>query len=394
MISLKIDFLKISGLLILFLSIGQSLFAQNDTIRFKKHTLFSAFEEYISEGVAVADVNKDGKPDVLAGTFWFEAPKWKRHEIDTPEIHSIGGYGNSFLNYSMDVNGDGWMDFIRIGFPGSEARWYENPKNTTGHWKSYPVFHSVGNESPALVDIDGDGRPDLLCNDPKNKKVVWVGSPRKKGDTRWTVHTISSDSVIGTHVFTHGLGYGDVNGDGYKDVIINEGWWEGTKNPEKENWRFHPAVLGKECAQMYAFDVDGDGDNDIISSSAHNYGIWWYEQIKSADSSRWQAREIFNKFSQSHGLLLTDINGDGHPDLVTGKRYWAHNGNDPGAREPAALYWFEFKPGPNPSWIPHVIDYDSGVGLLVLSADMNQDGLPDIVISNKKGIFIFEQVRQ
>ncbi len=172
MISVRILLLKVSGFLAMFLSIAHSLFAQNDTIRFKKLTLFSAYEQYISEGVAVADVNKDGKPDVLAGTFWFEAPGWKRHEIGTPEIHSIGGYGNSFLNYSMDVNGDGWVDLIRIGFPGRDARWYENPKNKKGYWKSHLVFHSVGNESPALADIDGDGKPDLLCNDPLNKRVV------------------------------------------------------------------------------------------------------------------------------------------------------------------------------------------------------------------------------
>ncbi len=368
-------------------------FPQSSPVHFKKNILFTEFEKYISEGVATGDVNKDGKPDVMAGTFWFEAPNWKRHEIDTPEIHSIGGYGNSFLNYSMDVNSDGWIDFIRIGFPSKEAWWYENPKNKKGYWKKHLVFHSVGNESPAFVDIDGDGRPDLLCNDPINKKVVWVSPPRGKHDTAWTTHIISADTIIGTNLFTHGLGYGDINGDGYKDVIIKDGWWEGSKGPKKPNWKFHPAVLGDECAQIYVMDVDGDGDNDIISSSAHNYGIWWYEQIKSGDSVTWKQHEIYNKFSQSHGLLVVDINKDGHPDLVTGKRFWAHNGNDPGAREPAVLYWFEFKPGPQPVWIPHLIDEDSGIGLQGVSTDMNKDGLPDIIISNKKGIFVFDQLR-
>ena len=196
--------------------------AQKTTISFKKQVLFSAFEEYISEGVATGDVNKDGRLDVMAGTFWFEAPDWKRHELDVPEIHSIGGYGNSFLNYSMDVNGDGWIDMIRIGFPSKEARWYENPKNKKGHWKSHLIYHSVGNETPLFVDIDGDGKKDLLCNDPINKKVIWLSAPRSKKDTAWTVHIISSDTLTGTHLFTHGLGYGDVNGDGYKDVMIKD----------------------------------------------------------------------------------------------------------------------------------------------------------------------------
>ncbi len=380
------------ALLLIFIAVWTESHAQKSAVRYKKHIIFSAFEEYISEGVATGDVNKDGKTDVMAGTFWFEAPAWKRHELDVPEIHSIGGYGNSFLNFSMDVNKDGWIDMIRIGFPSREARWYENPKNKAGHWKSHLVFHSVGNESPLFVDVDGDGNPDLLCNDPKKKQIVWVSPPRSGKDTSWTTYVISSDTLIGTHHFTHGLGYSDVNGDGYKDVIIRNGWWEGSKDQKRAGWTFHPSALGPECAQMYTLDLDKDGDKDVISSSAHNYGIWWYEQIKSKDSVSWKQHEIHKGFSQSHALGLMDINNDGNPDLVTGKRFWAHNGNDPGERDPAVIYWFEYKPGKQPQWVPHEIDSDSGVGLHIVAADMNRDKLPDLVVSNKKGIFIFERL--
>ncbi|HEY4156227.1 MAG TPA: hypothetical protein VGM24_12390, partial [Puia sp.] len=76
----------------------------------------------------------------------------------------------------------------------------------------------------------------------------------------------------------------------------------------------------------------------------------------------------------------------------TGKRYFAHNGNDPGAFEPAVLFWFEFKPGKSPVWIPHRIDDNSGVGLQVVVKDMNRDGFPDIIIANKKGVFLFERI--
>src|SRR5690348_14909691 len=136
---------KIGGLLLLgAVTMNQVCEAQSDSVKFKKNVLFSQFEQYISEGVAVGDINKDGKPDVMAGTFWFEAPNWTRHEIDVPEIHSIGGYGNSFLNFSMDVNRDGWVDMIRVGFPSRTAMWYENPKNKPGHWKAHLVYPSVG----------------------------------------------------------------------------------------------------------------------------------------------------------------------------------------------------------------------------------------------------------
>lgn len=364
---------------------------QTEEIRFKKHVLST---EYIAEGAAVADVNKDGLPDVLAGTFWWQAPEWIKHELTTAEIHaSINGYGNSFFGFSYDVNGDGWEDYIKVGFPGAEAFWYENPQNKEGHWAKRLVYPSVGNESPAFVDVDGDGRPDLLCNDSKNKKVVWISPPRNSGDTAWTSYTISNDPNLATHMFTHGLGLGDINGDGRKDVIIKSGWWEAPEDRTQPNWTFHPADLGADCSQMFVLDLDGDGDNDVISASAHKYGIWWHEQVRDGDSIAFKQHEIFTEFSQSHGLTLADINGDGHPDIITGKRYWAHNGHDPGERDPAVLYWFEYKPGQQPQWTPHLIDSRSGVGVDVVARDINNDGLIDIIVANKHGVFVFERLK-
>lgn len=374
------------------IALAASCTAQKKTgareVQFKKTVLDTA---YISEGVAVADVNKDGKTDVIAGSFWWKAPNWERMEITTPYIHpSIGGYGNSFLNFTTDVNQDGWDDLVKIGFPSKEAFWYENPQNRPGHWKERLVLRSVGNESPTLVDVDGDGRQDLLCNDPTNKKVVWV-SPPAKGDTLWTTHIISNDSLTGTNLFAHGLGYGDINNDGRNDVIMREGWWEAPEDRKQPDWKYHCADLGPECSQMYVIDLDGDGDKDVISASAHNYGIWWHEQVKQADTTAWIQHDIFKEFSQSHGMAMEDINDDGNPDFITGKRFWAHNGNDPGEREPPVIYWFEYKPGKEPKWIPHLIDDNSGVGLHVVVKDMNKDKKKDIVIGNKKGIFVFEQ---
>lgn len=368
--------------------------AQSHPATFKKQVVFTKPADYISEGVAIADVNKDGKKDLMAGTFWFEAPSWKMHEITDPEIHTIEGYGNSFLNFSLDVNQDGWQDMVLLGFPGNEALWYENPKNIPGHWKRHVIYHSVGNESPAFADVDGDGKPDIICNDSKEKKVIWISPPINKGDTNWTAYTISSDTLIATHMFTHGLGYGDINGDGRKDVVVRSGWWEAPEDRKQPNWKYHPADLGEECSQMYVLDLDGDGDSDVISASAHQYGIWWHEQIQTADSKAWKTHEIFKEFSQTHGMALADINGDGQPDLITGKRFWAHMGHDPGEREPRVIYWFEFKPGKEPKWIPHLIDNDSGVGLHIPVEDMNGDNLPDIAISNKKGVFLFTQIKK
>lgn len=381
------------GLLVLILFSSIYGFAQpKDSIQFKKIILT---KDFISEGVTTGDVNRDGLLDVMAGSFWFEAPGWKKHEIAKGLIFNPDTtFSNSFLNFSMDVNQDGWIDLIRIGYPGQEVVWYENPRNENHLWTMHKIYDHAGTESPAFVDIDGDGRPDILCNDPVEKKMIWLKSPSKKGDTVWRKYIISNNPNLATDKYTHGLGWGDMNLDGRPDVIITKGWWESPKDVTQPDWVFHPADLGKDCSQMYALDLDGDGDMDVVSSSAHNYGIWWHEQtIDSTGHIVFKEHEINKVISETHALALADLNGDGNPDLITGKRYYAHLGNDPGAHEPSVLYWFEYRPGKSPEWVPHLIDNDSGVGLLVVVKDMNQDGLPDIVVANKKGVFIFQRIK-
>ena len=189
---------------------------------------------------------------------------------------------------------------------------------------------------------------------------------------------------------THGLGWGDMNKDGRNDVIIKNGWWESPLNVKDPDWKFHETALGEDCANMFVLDADKDGDQDVVSSSAHRYGIWWHEQTNQG----WVTHEISRLFSQSHALAFADINSDGNPDLISGKRYLAHIEGDPGTHDPSVLYWYEFVPGKNPQWIPHLVDDNSGVGNNFQAEDINGDKLVDIIISNKKGVFFFEQVRK
>jgi hypothetical protein len=374
------------------------------TITWKKTVIDKAFR---SEGVAVADVNKDGKMDILVGDVWYEAPDWKVHPIRKPGNYGdgSGGYSQCFACWAEDINGDGWPDLIVIGFPGAPCYWYENPKGSTDLWKQHEIWHSACNETPLYVDLFGTGKRVLVMGfQPKGKnnegQMAWF-APGKDPTQTWEMHPISEPSqrgkeVPGTQRFSHGLGVGDINGDGKNDVMCTGGWWE---QPAKDDgvtpWKFHPAALGGACADMYAYDVDGDGKNDVISSSAHDYDICWYKQR--GDGAFPLGSKIFRGVSQTHALHCVDINGDGLKDLVTGKRWWAHGpGGDADPSAPADLYWFEAQRGKDGmvKFVPHRIDDDSGIGTQFAVADVNGDKLLDIIISNKKGVFLFEQVRK
>ncbi len=381
-------------LLLVLLVMLSSVPASAEGVRFKKIIVDKTFR---SEGVAVGDINHDGKMDIFAGDVWYAAPDWKMHEIRTVgQYDGSKSYSQCFANFAQDINGDGWVDSIIIGYPGEPCLWYENPKNLPrrSHWKQRTVVKSACNETPLFVDLLGNGRPVLLFAVRPEGLMAWFSVPKDLTGL-WDMHIIAGPDAPGTKRYGHGLGAGDVNGDGRNDVLVKEGWWQAPIDRTKSNWKFHPAKLGPDCANILVYDVDGDGDSDIITSSAHNYGIWWFEQLSGATGPQFKQHLIFKEFSQPHAIILIDINGDGVKDLVTGKRYFAHQGNDPGGREPAVLYWFELrrpKKG-KVKFIPHKIDDNSGVGTQFEVTDINGDGRPDIVTSNKKGVHVFLQLR-
>jgi len=365
---------------------GLTALSARGEVRFRKVVVDKTFR---AEGVATGDVNRDGKTDILTGDVWYEAPNWTMHEVRKVGTYkAAGGYSNCFANFAADVNGDGWVDSIVIGFPGKECFWYANPRNKAGHWKRHTVTRSACNETPIFADLLGDGVRRLIVG--TDGKMTWYAAGKDTA-ALWDAHAISGPKAPGTKRFAHGLGCGDVNGDGRNDILVPQGWWEAPADRTKGPWTFHKVALGPDCADMHAYDVDGDGDNDIITSSAHKYGIWWFEKT----AAGYTQREICKDFSQTHALHLVDINGDGLKDLVTGKRYYAHNGKDPGGKDPQVLYWFELQ---RPSkgtvrFVPHKIDDASGVGTQFEVTDLNADGRPDIVTSNKKGVHVFLQDR-
>ena len=345
----------------------------DDELPFVKHTIDLSQHE----PAAFADINRDGKMDIVSGENWYEGPKWTRHHFR--DILFTSNYIDDFSDLPLDVNGDGYPDIVSCGWFSKSLWWDENPgKNVAAKWKRHEIQSGFNIEFCFAVDLDNDGKAREILPEFGNANAPLSWYELKNGD--FVRHVVSDKS------YGHGIGAGDVNKDGKTDILTPKGWFEAP------DWKFHPDWDLGETGFIYVHDVNGDGRPDLITSLAHNYGIFWMEQT--ADG-KWKKHVIDDSWSQSHAMTLVDLNHDGRPDLLTGKRFMAHNGRDPGEREPLGVYWYEYLPpdaSGNVEWVKHVIDYGgrTGGGMQIPVADIDGDGDLDFAVGGKSGLFLFE----
>lgn len=367
--------------------------------QFKKIQLTS---DFYCEGANFGDFNHDGKMDLVSGPFWYEGPDFKtRHEYYPAKTYDPLGYSENFFAFTYDLNHDGWTDILIVGFPGKETFWYENPHGKKELWDRHLALAVTDNESPTFADLTGDGKPELICN---SEGYFGYATPDWNNPGQpWKFHPITPKGSW--QRFTHGMGYGDVDGDGRMDLLEKDGWWQQPASLKGDPpWVKHPVNFGTGGAQMYVYDVDGDGDNDVITSlAAHGYGLAWFENRRENGEIKFQQHMIMNKepgenrygvhFAQLHALDLIDMDGDGLKDIVTGKRFWAHGPTgDTEPTAPAVLYWFKLVRGPQKTvdFVPYLIDDNSGVGTQVVAGPIQGNKkFPDVVVGNKKGTFVF-----
>ena len=338
------------------------------------------------EAAGIADMNRDDKLDIFCGGFWYEAPVWKKHFVR--DVIEEGNYYYDFANLPMDIDGDGWTDIANCAWHNKKLFWLRNPGQTGGQFEVIDIDTPGNIETAMAVDINTDGQLDVLPNIMSQAAWYEFGKDNTAPHgVKWTKHQLPKQAAA------HGLGAGDINGDDRCDILTPNGWLEQTQD-RSETWQWHAEFnLGHASIPILAHDVDADGDADIIWGMGHNYGIYWLEQDTSGGSRSWQKHLIDDSWSQPHFLILADLDNDGSDELITGKRFHAHNGNDPGGNDPTCVYYYKFDRNER-QWQRHIIHEGGKVGLGISTAalDIDADGDIDIVAPGKSGLFLLENL--
>ncbi len=358
----------------------------------------------------VADFTGNGHLDIFSAEMeWVRgaaAPRWYVWE-------NLDGRGTRWHEHVIldanlgghealagDVTGNGRLDVIAGSFIPTEVHWYENPgPEALRLGQTWPQHLLVDtgdstNEGQLMVDIDGDGRPEWVVNSWRQgvPMRIWrlVDCPPQPSGA--IVKLVPS--TLGETANGHGIGVGDLNGNGLTDVLVGEGWYEQpATDPWNQPWTFHRDWELQASLPMLVRDLDGDGRNDLIFGNGHNYGLFWWRNLGPGEDGkiRWKETLIDRGFSQPHSMTFADLDGDGQDELITGKRYFAHNGGDPGGHDPPCLYYYKWDSAAG-NFKRFVIDEQRvGTGLQIVAEDLNGNGKVDIAVAGKSGTYLLLQ---
>ncbi|MCK5842002.1 MAG: VCBS repeat-containing protein, partial [Candidatus Sabulitectum sp.] len=287
-----------------------------------------------------------------------------------PVKHTVdGNFDGAYSVYATDVDGDGDVDVLGAAFDDNEIIWWENTNGTGTSW----IEHLVDGDFNAAcsvyaTDVDGDGDVDVLGAAFGGDDITWWENTDSTG-TSWTEHTIETDFSYARSVFAI-----DVDGDDDVDVLgaaWGSGgaikWWENIDGTGSA-WTEHlvDGAFGGAYS-VYATDVDGDGDVDVLGAAAGHNDITWWENSDTAPGIVWTEHTVDDNFPGAGSVYATDVDGDGDVDVLG----VALNADD--------ICWWENTNGTGTSWTEHTVDDEFDGVRQVYATDLDGDGDTDVL---------------
>lgn len=320
--------------------------------------------------------------DAVASSF--ENTAWVRHTIDSS---SVGADGVRL----GDANGDGFMDIATGWEEGGVVRTYINPGPAKAKepWPAVTVGKVGDPEDAVFVDLDGDGAIDVVsCTEGQTRTVFVHWAPRKQtlylDEKAWISEPILVTQGKQKWMFALPM---QIDGKDGIDLVVGSkeknatiGWLQSPKNPrDMKTWKFHPLCQVEWVMSLVDFDIDGDGDKDIIFSDrlGENSGVFWLENpgIKAvAFGAEWRLHRIGANGKEVGFLTLFDLDGDGLMDILvaTGEGTLVYLRR---TSKNLPLTWEEFEIA-NP--------FEVKIGKAVNIGDIDMDSRPDIVHTSER----------